>query len=388
MPWRERLPMDERVQFMGDYQRDLCSVTELCDRYGVSRKTGHKWIARYAADGPGGLAVRSSRPRHSPQTTAASVVTAIVALRRRYPRWGGKKILAVLGEREPRWTLPAVSTANDILKRAGLVTSARRRRPVRHSGYVAAPVTEPNRVWTADFKGQFRTTDAQLVYPLTVCDAWSRYLVRCFALRSPTTVDTQAVFRRAFAEYGLPDRIRTDNGEPFAAPSLGRLSRLSVWWIRLGIYPDLIEPASPYQNGAHERMHRTLKADTTRPPAPNLVAQQQRFARFRRRYNEERPHEALGQRPPGRLYQPSARRLPDRLAPLVYPGHYELRRVTAPGVMWWHSKPRVISTVLIGETIGLEPVDDGEWDLHFGPIRLGRFDERTGRIQPAGRRQR
>jgi putative transposase len=268
------------------------------------------------------------------------------------------------------------------------VTSVRRRRPVRHSGYVAAPVTEPNRVWTADFKGQFRTTDAQLVYPLTVCDAWSRYLVRCFALRSPTTVDTQAVFRRAFAEYGLPDRIRTDNGEPFAAPSLGRLSRLSVWWIRLGIYPDLIEPASPYQNGAHERMHRTLKADTTRPPAPNLVAQQQRFARFRRRYNEERPHEALGQRPPGRLYQPSARRLPDRLAPLVYPGHYELRRVTAPGVMWWHSKPRVISTVLIGETIGLEPVDDGEWDLHFGPIRLGRFDERTGRIQPAGRRQR
>jgi putative transposase len=388
MPWRERLPMDERVQFMSDYERELFTVTDLCDRYGVSRKTGHKWIARYAATGAAGLAVRSSRPRHSPQTTAASVVTAIVALRRRYPSWGGKKILAVLGEREPRWTLPAVSTANDILKRAGLVTSARRRRPVRHAGYVAAPVTEPNRVWTADFKGQFRTTDAQLVYPLTVCDAWSRYLVRCFALRSPTTVDTQAVFRRAFAEYGLPDRIRTDNGEPFAAASLGRLSRLSVWWIRLGIYPDLIQPASPYQNGAHERMHRTLKADTTRPPAPNLVAQQQRFARFRRRYNEERPHEALGQRPPGRLYRPSARRLPDRLAPLVYPGHYELRRVTAPGVMWWHSTPRVISTVLIGETIGLEPVDDGEWDLHFGPIRLGRFDERTGRIQPAGRRQR
>lgn len=294
----------------------------------------------------------------------------------------------MLGEREPTWTLPAVSTANDILKRAGLVTSARRRRPVRHSGYVATPVTEPNLVWTADFKGQFRTRDAHLVYPLTVCDAWSRYLVRCFALRSPTTVDTKAVFQRAFAEYGLPHRIRTDNGEPFAAASLGRLSRLSVWWIRLGIYPELIAPASPYQNGAHERMHRTLKADTTRPPAPNLLAQQQRFARFRRRYNEERPHEALGQRPPGRLYQPSARPLPRRLTPLVYPGHYELRRVSAPGVMSWHSKDIVISTVLIGETIGLEPVDDGEWDLHFGPIRLGRFDERTRRIQPAGRRQR
>jgi putative transposase len=388
MPWRERLPMDERVQFMGDYQRQLFTVTDLCDRYGVSRKTGYKWIARYGADGAAGLAIRSSRPRHSPQATAALVARAIVRLRKRYPRWGGKKILAVLGEREPSWALPAVSTANDILKRAGLVTGGRRRRPVRHAGYVATPVTEPNRVWTADFKGQFRTTDAQLCYPLTVCDAWSRYLVRCVGLPSPTTCDTMAVFRRAFAEYGLPQRIRTDNGEPFAAASLGRLSRLSVWWIRLGIYPELIAPASPYQNGAHERMHRTLKADTTRPPAPNLVAQQQRFARFRRQYNHARPHEALGQRAPARLYESSTRPLPRQPPPLVYPGHFELRRVTAPGVMWWHSKPRVISTVLIGETIGLEPVDDGEWDLHFGPIRLGRFDERTGRIQPAGRRQR
>jgi putative transposase len=388
MPWRERLPMDERVQFMGDYQRQLWTMTDLCDRYGVSRKTGYKWIARYVADGAAGLAVRSSRPKQSPQATAAPVAAAIVQLRKRYPRWGGKKILAVLGEREPSWALPAVSTANDILKRAGLVTAARRRRPVRHAGYVATPVTEPNRVWTADFKGQFRTTDAQLCYPLTVCDLWSRYLVRCVGLPRPTTCGTMAVFRRAFAEYGVPQRIRTDNGEPFAAASLGRLSRLSVWWIRLGIYPELIAPASPYQNGAHERMHRTLKADTTRPPAPNLPAQQQRFARFRRQYNHARPHEALGQRPPARLYEPSPRRLPRQPPPLVYPGHYELRRVTAPGVMWWHSKPRVISTVLIGETIGLEPVDDGEWDLHFGPIRLGRFDERTGRIQPAGRRQR
>ena len=388
MPWRERLPMDERVQFMGDYHRQLFSVTDLCNRYGVSRKTGYKWIARYAVEGAAGLAVRSSRPTHSPHSTAAPIVTAIVALRKRYPTWGGKKIVAVLGEREPAWTLPAVSTANDILKRAGLVPAARRRRPVRHGGYVATPVTEPNRVWTADFKGQFRTADAALCYPLTVCDAWSRYLVRCFGLPAPTTADTMAVFRRAFAEYGLPQRIRTDNGEPFAAASLGRLSRLSVWWIRLGIYPELIEPASPYQNGAHERMHRTLKADTTRPPAANLAAQQQRFARFRRRYNQERPHEALGQRPPARLYEPSARCLPRRLSPMIYPGHYELRRVSAPGVMSWHSKSLVISTVLIGETIGLEPVDDGEWDLHFGPIRLGRFDERTRRIQPAGRRDR
>jgi len=387
MPWRERSPMDERVQFISDYQRQLFTITELCDRFGVSRKTGYKWIARYAADGAAGLTSRSSRPGHSPQATDDGVVAAIEALRRRHPTWGGKKILAVLTEREPTWSLPAVSTANDILKRAGLVIGRRRRRTVGHPGYQASPVTEPNAVWTADFKGQFRTTDAQLCYPLTVCDAWSRFLIRCHGLRAPTTAAAIAVFRRAFTEYGLPVRIRTDNGEPFAAASLGRLSRLSVWWIRLGISPELIAPGSPQQNGAHERMHRTLKAETTRPPARDLRAQQQRFRAFRRQYNSARPHEALGQRPPARLYRASARPLPRRLDPLIYPGHYEVRRVTAPGVMWWHSKPVPISTVLIGEAIGLEPIDDGEWDLHFGPVRLGRFDERTRQIEPVGRRQ-
>lgn len=386
MPWRERSPMDERLQFVSDYQRQLWTMTEICDRYGVSRKTGYKWIARYRANGAVGLAARSSRPGYSPQATDGKIVAAIIALRKRYPRWGGKKIVAVLGEREPAWTMPAISTANDILKRAGLVLARRRRRPVAHAGYHPQPVTEPNAVWSADFKGQFRTRDAQLCYPLTLCDVASRFVLMCSGLLTPTTAGAIAVFRRAFARYGLPDRIRTDNGEPFAAASLGRLSRLSVWWIRLGIYPELIAPGSPQQNGAHERMHRTLKAETTRPPAPDLRSQQRRFAAFRRQYNRERPHEALGQQPPARMYAPSPRTLPRRLAPLEYPGHYEVRRVTAPGVMWWHSKPTVISTVLIGETIGLEPIDDGEWDLHFGPIRLGRFDERTRRIEPAGRR--
>jgi putative transposase len=388
MPWRERSPMDERVQFISDHQRQLWTMTELCDRYGVSRKTGYKWVARYETDGATGLAWRSSRPHESPQTTPPEIVAAIVALRNRYPRWGGKKIVAVLADREPTWTLPAISTANDLLKRAGLVAPRRRRRPVAHPGYTAHSITEPNAVWSADFKGQFRTRDAQLCYPLTICDVASRFVLTCHGLPAPTSVDTIAVFRRAFRRYGLPERIRTDNGEPFAAASLGRLSRLSVWWIRLGIYPELIAPASPQQNGTHERMHRELKADTTRPPAADRRAQQRRFARFRRRYNHERPHEALGQQPPTRRYTASPRALPRQVAPVEYPGHYEVRCVTAPGVMWWHSRPTVVSTVLIGETIGLEPVDDGEWDLHFGPIRLGRFDERTRRIEPAGRRQR
>jgi putative transposase len=388
MPWRERSPVDERVQFISDYQRQLFSMTELCDRFGISRKTGYKWLSRYTAGGAAALMPRSSRPHHTPQATPPAIGAAIVALRKRYPQMGGKKILTILAERQPTWPLPAVSTANDMLKRAGLVASRRRRRLLGHPGHHAPVTTAPNDTWTADFKGPFRTRDAQLCYPLTICDAYSRYLLRCDALPAPTNRGAMAVFRRAFAMYGLPHRIRTDNGEPFAAASLGRLSRLSVWWIRLGILPDLIAPASPQQNGAHERMHRTLKAHTVVAPSPNRIAQQRRFRGFRQHYNEERPHEALGQRPPARLYRPSARALPERLDPVCYPGHYERRRVHAPGVMSWQSRNIVISTVLIGEDIGLEPIDDGEWDLHFGPIRLGRFDERIGRIAPADRRSR
>ena len=384
MPWRERSPMDERVQFISDYQRPLFTMTELCDRYGVSRKTGYALVERYETDGVRGLAPRSSRPYRSPQATASPVVDAIVALRQRRPTWGGKKIVRVLSERHPSWAVPAVSTANDILKRHGLVTSPRRRRPVGHPGDRPTPAQAPNDVWTTDFKGQFRTRDAQLCYPLTVCDAFSRYLLACRGLLAPTTADTRATFTRAFQAYGLPTIIRSDNGEPFAAASLGRLSRLSVWWIRLGIRPELIAPASPHENGAHERMHRTLKAETTRPPASQLAAQQQRFTHFRRIYNEERPHEALGQRPPARLFAPSSRPWPARLAPVEYPGHYERRRVSSSGAISWQARVLSLSTVLIGETVGFEPIDDGVWDVHFGPVRLGRFDERRHRIEPAG----
>jgi putative transposase len=298
---------------------------------------------------------------------------------------GGKKILVVLGEKHPTWTLPAISTANDVLKRHGLVAPRRRRRPVGHPGYQPTVALAPNDVWTTDFKGEFRTHDTQLCYPLTVCDAFSRYLLTCRGMLAPTTAGALAAFRRAFREFGLPTMIRSDNGEPFAAPSLGRLSRLSVWWIRLGIRPDLIEPASPFQNGAHERMHRTLKAETTRPPGADLTGQQRRFARFRRIYNQERPHEALDQRQPDRLYTPSPRALPGQLVALEYPGHYERRRVSADGAMSWYAHRPFVSTVLIGEDVGLEPIDDGLWDLHFGPVRLGRFDERRHRIDPAGR---
>lgn len=386
MPWRARSPMDERLQFVADYQRQLFTMTALCARYGISRKTGYALLDRYEECGVAGLTPRSSRPGHSPQATADEIVDAILALRKRHPTWGGKKILAVLAARHPRWAMPAVSTANDVLKRHGLVAPRSQRRPVGHPGYQPRPAIAPNEIWTTDFKGQFRTADAELCYPLTICDHFSRYLIACRGLAAPTTVGAIAVFRRAFAEYGLPAVIRSDNGEPFAAPSLGRLSRLSVWWIRLGIRPELIAPASPQQNGAHERMHRTLKAETLRPPAATRAHQQRRFGHFRRIYNEERPHEALHQRPPEQLYAASSRRLPRRLEPVEYPGHFERRRVDAAGTVSWHSRPLTISTVLIGEEIGLEPLEDGIWDLYFGPVRLGRFDEHRRRIEPAGHR--
>jgi putative transposase len=385
MPWRERSPMDERVQFIADYLRQRWSITELCRRYLVSRKTAYKWIARYEQEGASGLEVRSSRPHSSPQATDERVIRAIVALRRQHPTWGGKKLVAVVGERHPTWSLPAVSTANDILKRHDLVPPRRRRRPLGHPGSAVPVIGGPNAVWTADFKGQFRLCDGVLCYPLTVCDAFSRLLLACRGVPRPTTAAAVGVFRRLFQEYGLPDVIRTDNGEPFAAPSLARLSRLSVWWIRLGIRPWLIQPASPYQNGSHERMHRTLKREATQPAAATLAAQQRRFNAFRREYNDLRPHEAIGQQPPRRLYAASARSFPRQLPPVEYPRHYEVRRITAPGVMSWHQRAISVSAVLVGEDIGLEPIDDGEWDLYFGPVRLGRLDERRHRILPAGR---
>jgi hypothetical protein len=238
----------------------------------------------------------------------------------------------------------------------------------------------PNAVWTADFKGQFKTGDGQYCYPLTVVDGYSRYLLACHALPGTLLAPTRVTFERLFREYGLPERIRTDNGVPFATCALGRLSQLSAWWIRLGITPELIEPAHPEQNGRHERFHKTLKADATRPPAATRAAQQRRFTRFRQEYNTERPHEALGQHPPGALYTPSARPYPHRLPPLVYPAHYEVRLVSANGGVRWRSGWVNCSHVLAGEYIGLAEVADGIWATYFGPMLLGRFHERTGTI--------
>jgi putative transposase len=281
MPRKEASPMDQRTQFIADYLRDVLSITELCTMYGVTRKTGYKWIDRYLRQGPAGLEERSRRPRRAPNETPEDIVAAILEARRHHPSWGGKKLLALLHKRYPRWPLPGRSTACDILSRHGMVPRRRQRRRIGHPGKPTSQILAPNDVWTADYKGQFRTGDARYCYPLTVADGFSRYLLGCQALSSTAVVTAKPVFTRLFQEYGLPKRIRSDNGVPFATNTLARLSTLSAWWVRLGILPELIEPGHPEQNGRHERMHRTLKAETTRPAAGSLAAQQRRFNVFR-----------------------------------------------------------------------------------------------------------
>jgi hypothetical protein len=244
------------------------------------------------------------------------------------------------------------------------------------------PVTAPNAVWTTDFKGEFRTGDGVYCYPLTLRDGFSRFVLRCDGLLSRTVAATHQRFARAFAQYGLPDRIRSDNGLPFASPGLAGLSSLSVWWIRLGIIPERIAPGHPEQNGSHEQFHRVLKAETARPPAPNCVAQQTRFRRFVREYNEERPHEALDNQPPVTRYVPSRRPLPQRVPPLDYSGHLELRRVSSNGTVSWRDAPLFLATALAGEYVAFEEVDDGLWTLHFATVALARYDERQRTLHP------
>jgi putative transposase len=381
MPWQETLLMDQRVQFIADYQRDVFDVAELARRYGISRKTAYKWIDRYDAAGPVGLSDRSRRPAHCPHATSAVIVAALLEVRRHHPTWGAKKLLKIVATQQPTWTLPARSTVCDLLDRAGVIPTARRRTVPAHPGRPLVPMTAPNGTWTADFKGQFKTRNGLYCYPLTIVDGYSRYLLACQGLLSTAIVTARPIFRRLFQEYGLPTIIRTDNGVPFATTALGRLSTLSVWWIRLGILPELIAPASPQQNGRHERMHRTLKAEATRPPSANLQAQQTRFNRFRAEYNDERPHEALDQETPASRYHPSPRLMPRILPASEYPAHFEVRRVSRnSGIRWKHQWVGVTQT-LAGEYVGLEEVGDGLWDVYFGPLKLGRMHERLRRIE-------
>jgi transposase InsO family protein len=380
MPWQGVLPVDLRLEFNRAFAAGWFSMTELCAQYGISRKTAYKWVARYAAEGRAGLVDRSRRPHQSPRATDARVVALLCEARRRHPTWSARKLIAVLRRQQPAWAWPARSTGCALLKAQGLVRARHRRVRARAPSAPLPPMTQPNEVWTTDFKGEFRTGDRRYCYPLTVRDGFSRYVLRCEALPSKNTAVTRQGFERVFREYGLPARIRSDNGEPFAGTGLTRLSRLSAWWIRLGIQPERIALGHPEQNGSHEQFHRVLKAETARPPAASLPAQQRRFRRFCAEYNAERPHEALGDHPPASRYTASHRPFPARLPPLDYPGHLEVRRVSPFGQVSWRNRALYLTEVLGGEDVAFEEVDDGVWLLYFATVRLARFDERTRRL--------
>ncbi len=380
MPFRETHVMDERRRFIDEVHRSLRSFSDLCRRYGISRKTGYKWLERFERGGPPSLEDRGRTPKSCPWATTAETRAAILEVRKAFPDYGAKKIRWFLETHRPGLKLPSRTTIHNILHREGLVAPRRRRVRRWHPGRPTTSASEPNAIWTIDYKGQFRLRDGVLCYPLTSQDMFSRFLLGCQGLTSTELLPARKVLERLFREYGLPERIRSDNGTPFASNALGRLSTLSVWFIRLGIVPELIEPSSPYQNGKHENMHGHLKRRTARTPRNSLRAQQQAFDAFRAEYNTVRPHEALNGRVPASLYQPSPRPFPKRLTPVAYPEHFEVRRVSKNGGIRWFNDWVNVSHLLAGEPIGFEPIDYGLFNVYFGPVWLGRFIEDKRRI--------
>ena len=381
MSWKGVTIMDQRVRFISEYLNALFPFSELCRQFEVSRKTGYKWVNRYREYGVEGLTERSRRPHQCPHHTPEEIIQAIIDARTKHPSWGPKKLLNIISTRHSNWELPAISTTADILKREGLIKPGKRRLRRKHPGCPKTTTDEPNDIWTADYKGHFKMKNGLYCYPLTVCDMHSRYLLACDGHKAISIRDSTFQFIKLFEEFGLPKRIRTDNGVPFASSALARLSSLSVWWIKLGIYPEQIEPGKPQQNGKHERMHRTLKKEATIPPGQNLKGQQRKFNEFKKEYNEIRPHEALNMQTPSAVYRPSKRRMPRKVKTYDYPSHFQVRLVSRNGGIRWKHDRVPVSSTLIKEYIGFEEVDNDIYNVYFCDILIGRFFEEILRIK-------
>jgi transposase InsO family protein len=380
MVWKGVTVSEQRQRFLEEYQLNYYTITELAQRFSISRKTAHKWINRYNEHGQSGYAERSRRPKSCPWQTEALLVDELVDLRKKHSIWGPAKLLDILQKRDPKRELPALSTIALILKRAGLVKRRRRYRRA-HPGCPKHKVEGPNDVWGADYKGQFRLKNGEYCFPLTVSDLASRYILGIDGHPAISLERSLVHFWALFQEFGLPNRIRTDNGVPFASNALARLSQLSVWFIKLGIYPELIEPGKPYQNGIHERMHLTMKQEATIPPGSNQCSQQRKFNSFKKEFNCGRPHEAIGMKRPAEVYQTSGRELPKKIETYDYPGHYLVRRVSRAGTMRMLSQQVFVSNTLCEEYVGLEEVDDGIYDLFICFYQIGRYELRTNKIQ-------
>jgi putative transposase len=379
MGWKTTNPKDEKVKFIAHWLEDDSSFSELCWRYQISRKTGYALIHRYESEGEACFTPRSHVRHHHPNQLPQEMQNQIVNLKHQHPHWGPYKLKQWLQAHEPHVPWPATSTMGELLKRHGLVKTRRMRRHVPGYTTPLGHCDGANRVWSADFKGQFRLGNQQYCYPLTVSDNFSRYLLGCDALTSTKLNDAEKCFERLFYEYGLPDAIRTDNGQPFAGTGIGGLSRLSIGWLKLGILPERIAVGCPQQNGRHERMHRTLKAETALPPEYDFKKQQVRFDAFRKEYNEVRPHQALGGKCPAECYVASNRGMPYGLE-MGYDKTWEIRRIRSNGEIRWKGKKYYVSELLCGEPVGIECIGDGIGWLYFGRLKLGLVDARKDKI--------
>ena len=376
MPWAETDAMSERLRFVTTARKNRSTFRSLCAAFGVAPKTGYKWLAAFEASGPAGLQDRSRRPKGNSRAMSSVLAERLVMLRKAKPTYGPKKLVAWLERNEPGWELPAPSTLGELLKRQGLVTPRKRRYPLRPGTHPLRHADKPNAVWGLDFKGWFRLGDGTRCDPLTITDAFSRYLLCC---RAGTALGSVAdrVWRElvgTFREHGMPTAMRFDNGQPWAAPKgeLG-ITKLSVKILKVGIAIERIDPGKPYQNGRHERFHLTLQQEATRPPQRSMRAQQARFDAFRREYNDERPHEALGQRTPNELHARSRRELPRRIPEPEYPAAYKALTANKHGHVSFHGGSYFISQAVRGERLGFVEVEEDCFQVYFCSLLLGRI---------------
>jgi putative transposase len=387
MPFEESSPIDQRFKFISAWKEDDRAFAELCRAFGISRPTGYKWINRYRSEGVGGMADRSHAARRHPNELMAHAEELILQARDRHPTWGPKKLVAWIKRRDGIEHLCAPSTAGEILRRHGMSQPRVRRRYTELWPEVLGSYEGVNAVWCIDFKGWFKLGNGQRCDALTITDGCSRFLLRCAALERITLVNTRRILEAAFREYGLPERIRSDNGAPFGSVAIGGLSALAVWLMKLGIVPERIEPAQPYQNGRHERMHLTLN-EAVIPPGYDLRAQQRKFDAFRKCFNEERPHEALGQQTPANHYAPSPRPFAGALQEPQYEEHVETRRIQNKGEFSWGGRNVFLSESLRGELIGIKAIGKKQWEVRFASKVLGTFDEKTMKMKPKDKRPR
>jgi putative transposase len=383
MPFQTKSATEEKLQFILEWLSEEWPFSGLCEKHGISRPTGYKWIERYRREGAGGLEERSRAAKGHPNALDAKVEEMILAARAKHPSWGPKKLVSWIQQREGLERVCAVSTAGEILRRHGLLCARKLHRHTTPSRGPLAGYDGSNSVWCVDYKGWFLLGNGQRCDPFTITDGFSRYLLRCRGFARIELKNTRRVCEDAFREYGLPARIRSDNGAPFGSVGIGGLSALAIWWIKLGIVPERIAPGRPDQNGRHERMHLTMN-ETENPPGYDLPRQQRRFNEFRRCFNQERPHEALGQKTPASVYRASEKRYTGKMQEPEYGADIVTRRVQIRGEFYWKGEAVFLSETLRGETIGLGESSDGQWQICFGNLELGTLDERTMKVAHKG----